>query len=382
MRIVFCLFSFLFLLAALPSSLYAQPRPSQHPVQDIEAQLQKEKQRERELQAQMKNLEGELSGTRKELVALAQKIKKNEKQLLKIEGNIEIKRQEQLALEVKLNEDQGSLSKLILAMERMRRIPPEAILARPGAPLETAQSAMLLEDILPKIYKRAEELKTNLGQLKSIVRDLKSEQEKALTTAKKLNEDHRKIEVLLQKREKMYARTAKDAKNQQAQLKEISKQAANLKDLVSRIEKQQRAEEKRRKETATTYQKTPLPKAGQAQLPISGVIKVAYGKTDEIGAVSEGIKVLGRAKALVVSPMGGVIDYAGPFKGYGNIIIIKHRGSYHSLIAGLDKIDTVVGRAVSAGEPIGVMGPEGSTLYYELRYKGKPVSPSKKIAGL
>ncbi len=82
--------------------------------------------------------------------------------------------------------------------------------------------------------------------------------------------------------------------------------------------------------------------------------------------------------------MGGVIDYAGKFKGYGNIIIIRHQKEYHSLVAGLSKIDTVVGRAVSAGEPIGKMGTsnDGTSLYYELRYKGQPINPSKKISGL
>ncbi len=85
--------------------------------------------------------------------------------------------------------------------------------------------------------------------------------------------------------------------------------------------------------------------------------------------------------------MGGVVDYAGIFKGYGNIIILRHEKDYHSLIAGLDKIDTIVGRAVNAGEPMGKMVSSSSdggqpVLYYELRHKGKPVNPSKKISGL
>ena len=164
--------------------------------------------------------------------------------------------------------------------------------------------------------------------------------------------------------------------------------AAALEKAITDLETRAKEEEARRKASGATsarYMKTPVPKTGEAQLPIAGLIKVNYGNTDDIGAVSKGIKIEGRGGALVVAPMGGVVDYAGPFKGYGQIVILRHQKGYHSLIAGLDKIDTVVEQAVSAGEPIGKMASSGGKsplLYYELRYKGQPVNPSKKISGL
>ena len=88
---------------------------------------------------------------------------------------------------------------------------------------------------------------------------------------------------------------------------------------------------------------------------------------------------------MVVAPMGGVIRFAGFFKNHGKIIIIEHEKGYHSLIAGLGKIDTIVGQTVDAGAPIGTMPGlknKRPRLYYELRYKGKPVNPSIKFSEL
>lgn len=364
------------------------PMPSKHPAQNIEQQQKQTAERERKLRAELDDIKSDLNSRKKSIIAVAQDIKENERDLLNLEQSIDARRQEQLSIEVRLNDDRGTISDLVLALERVRRVPTEALIARPGAPLETAQSAMLLESVLPNVYDRAEGLQEDLARLKDIIAGLKTDRASVLKTSKKLQTNHAKLANLLSQRESLFARTSRDVKKQQAELKRISAQAKNLNDLVKRIEKKQRDEDARRETvpSKTSFKRTPIPKTGQAQLPISGLIRVGYGKSDEIGAISKGLKIQGRPKALIVAPMGGIVDYAGSFKGYGEIIILKHQKGYHSLIAGLGKIDTVVGRAVSAGEPIGKMasdqGGEEPILYYELRYKGNPVNPSKRIAGL
>lgn len=395
---------FILLLALILfiSPTYAQaPLPSAHPTKELEKKLKATEENKKKLQGELKEIESNLSEQRKKLVSVAKDIKKNEQDLVNLDKDISKKQAQQHEIEGRLNEDKKSISDLVLAMERMRRVPPEAVMARPDSPLKTAQSSMLLQSILPRVYKRAEELKSDLEKLNDIITSLEKDRNKAITVAKKLHESQKSLSGLLTKREQIYARTEKDIKNQQEELKQISLQANNLKDLVKKIEQKQREEKERRKKakrdssskvasagnrTPNIPQETPIPRAGSAQLPVSGTITVSYGKTDDIGAVSQGLKIKARPDALIVAPMGGVVDYAGKFKGYGQIIILKHQKGYHSLIAGLSKIDTVVGRAVVAGEPIGKMSDSGNdtaqTLYYELRYNGNPVNPSKKISGI
>ncbi|MGQ3029699.1 MAG: murein hydrolase activator EnvC family protein, partial [Ferrovibrionaceae bacterium] len=135
-------------------------------------------------------------------------------------------------------------------------------------------------------------------------------------------------------------------------------------------------------------------------LPARGRIVGRYGETTESGAPRRGIVIATRAGAQVTAPAAGRVVFAGPFKGYGQLLIIAHSGGYHSLLSGFADIDASVGQRVVAGEPVGRMGsadrpgearPQdaragtageggGPGLYVELRHKGEPVNPLPWLA--
>lgn len=408
--------AFLLTLAFCPAAMAQDDpedvRPAVHPARQLEREKAEREARKSTLEKEAKKINAELEHTQKDLVGIAGDIKKNENELNKLDLRIRDGRKEQFAIEKRLKKDKGAIGDLVLALERLNRTPPEAIIARPGAPLETAQSAMLLQGILPDIYGRAENLKKDLTRLSELIKQLQDDQEQAKKTGAELAEKQAKIAALLEKRKDLYARNRSDAKEEEAALKDISTRASNLKDLVSRIEEREKqaAEEERTRLAATerearsrpqparrveeqaaavpaSARATPIPRPGSAQLPVTGMIKTGFRQMDDIGAESQGLTIESRPGGLVVAPMGGVVRYAGTFKNYGRIIIVEHQKEYHSLIAGLARIDTVVGQSVAAGEPVGVLPKSSSeggrpTLYYELRLKGEPVNPAKKIAGL
>lgn len=381
------------LFLSLPA--YAEEAmPARHPSAQVEQERKETEARKAELEKQSEELSEEMQSTQKDLVGIASDVKKNEARLNELEKRMGENRKEQDEIQGRLKKDKNSIGDLVLALERLDRTPPEAVLARPGAPLETAQSAMLLQSILPNIYGRAEKLKHDLTRLDVLLKEMEKDQADVKATALALAAKQDEIGGLLKKRKSLYAQTQTDLREQESALREIAARAKNLKDLVARIEQK---EQENRTQPATknyaedeaprkaAYRSTPIPKPGDAQLPVSGLIRVGYMQTDDIGAESQGLTIEGRAGALVVSPMGGVVRYAGYFKNYGQIIIVEHQKDYHSLIAGLARIDTVVGQSVAAGEPIGALSKssgEKPTLYYELRLNGEPVNPAKKFAGL
>lgn len=119
-------------------------------------------------------------------------------------------------------------------------------------------------------------------------------------------------------------------------------------------------------------------------MPARGDVIGRYGQANGAdGASAKGITISTRSAAQVVAPFDGRIVYAGPFRGYGQILIIEHGGRYHTLLAGLERIDAVVGQWVLAGEPLGVMGGTGESkpeLYLELRRTGAPINPLPWLA--
>jgi septal ring factor EnvC (AmiA/AmiB activator) len=127
----------------------------------------------------------------------------------------------------------------------------------------------------------------------------------------------------------------------------------------------------------------PFEKARGAMVyPASGTLALRYGELDEFGVSSKGLTLITRAGAVVVAPYDGQVEFAGPFKGYGQILIIQHGDGYHSLLAGLDRIDGAVGDWLVAGEPVGAMGSgePKPRLYLELRHNGQPINPLPWLA--
>ena len=131
------------------------------------------------------------------------------------------------------------------------------------------------------------------------------------------------------------------------------------------------------KETGKNFAKA----RGHLSKPARGPITVAYGAETSKGVTSKGISIQTRPQAQVISPYDGSVIFAGPFRGYGKLIIIEHGDGYMSLLAGMEDIDCEVGQMLLAGEPIGQMpDSEGSNLYVELRKNNKPIDPAAWIS--
>jgi septal ring factor EnvC (AmiA/AmiB activator) len=363
--------------------------PRKNDLPALEKSLKQQSQTKEELETQIKNIESELNETRQRLVDVAASVQENETALGELEVKIKQLEGEKSQIETTLDDNRQSISQLILALERIRRIPPEALVVKPDAPLKTAQSAKLMRDIMPVIYEKAQSLEKNLTALENISKDLSAKHERAFKTAEALRAEQLNLTSLIQRREELYKTTRDDLATQEEKVRRISLQAENLQDLVTRLDQDEQQERTRSQSAptkATAYSKGGIPSPGRVQLPISGVITTRFKEPDHFGAPSMGISIEGRGGALIVAPMGGVVRFAGFFKNYGNLVILEHEGGYHSLVAGLEKIDTVVGQSVSAGEPLGVLHHSSSgekpALYYELRQGGKPINPAKKFTDL
>lgn len=383
---------FIALFVWAPLSKADQPPLPQSKIAAIDSlkkNLEDKKQEKETLGKKVKDAEKALDDTKSKLVKIAKSIQKNEAELSSIEERTKTLKEKKIFIQENLDKERESLAGLVLALERIARMPPEAILAKPGAPLKTAQTAMLLQDVIPSIHERASALKNNLEELRTVTAELVEKQEKALQTAQHLKKEHEKLSGLTRKREDLYASTRADYIKQQKSIQKISTHAQNLQDLVIDLEKN-----KKRLEEREAFQRAPmsppktilLPKAGEPRLPVTGVITVGYNEKDSIGAPSKGLHIEGQRGALIVAPIAGIVRFAGPFKRFGNLVIIEHEKGYHSLVAGFEKIDTVVGHSVGAGEPLGFLskteGEAKPTLYFELRYKGRPVNPAQKFSGL
>jgi septal ring factor EnvC (AmiA/AmiB activator) len=138
---------------------------------------------------------------------------------------------------------------------------------------------------------------------------------------------------------------------------------------------------------------------GTLPLPAQGKRLKRFGEADGVGGTLRGISLQTRGEARIIAPTDGWVVYAGPFRSYGNLLIINAGGGYHVLLAGMGRIDVSLGQFVLAGEPVAVMGAalqagQGNNdnsrpvLYVEFRKDGRPIDPgpwwaeaSEKVQG-
>jgi len=286
-------------------------------------------------------------------------------------------------LQSQYERERGKMAAAIEAMTRMRRVPKEAVLIRPGGPLQAARTSMLLTASLPAIERQAHEVKALLTELEATRAELRTKTEEARTAKKNLDSSHAVLTSLLSQRALNSPVTAPE----QEAIERLARHARSLRDLLVRLEDTTGAD-------IAPVPPTLIPEDGAADgvLPVSGIIRTRYGQVDEVGAKSAGLTIECLPESVVVAPLPGVMRFIGPFKGYGNIAIIAHAGGYYSLVAGLGTIYVQPGQAIVSGEPIGILDadknqnqtdqPRRKNVYYELRLNGDPVDPARKLPDL
>jgi septal ring factor EnvC (AmiA/AmiB activator) len=122
---------------------------------------------------------------------------------------------------------------------------------------------------------------------------------------------------------------------------------------------------------------------GRARPPAAGRLVANWGQPDAGGTASRGMALEVAPEATIVSPWHGTIAYAGPFRGYGVILIVDSGDGYHWFVTGFGRLDVAPGQPVRAGEPVGQAPGAGAArpvVYVELRRNGQPVDPAPWVA--
>lgn len=359
------------------------PPPKTKSLEIVRQQLVQEEKNKAALDKKAKKAEKDIAEVRDKLVAVTASIRKNEASLKDTEQRIQQSSIREQEITSRLEKDYGSISNTILALERMRRVPPELMIVRPGAPIEAAQTSMLLKNLIPALGHRADALARDLSELEKIQQQLEKDKAALVQAKAELDKQYPAMQKLLQQRESSFKSANAAYRASAARAEQMAAEAQSLAELVQRLEEDP---------TPTQIDK-PKPKkspkpsraaraAGRgAILPVNGPLLARFGDYDEMGSEILGLKIKAPSKAIVVTPMDGTVKYSGTFRNYGQIVIVEHKSGLHSLVAGMSTTDVSTGQSLKSGEPIGYMPSASSqdgplTLYYELRQNGDPVDPS------
>jgi septal ring factor EnvC (AmiA/AmiB activator) len=133
---------------------------------------------------------------------------------------------------------------------------------------------------------------------------------------------------------------------------------------------------------------SPAPRAavrafkGELPWPASGVVIQRFGRMSSgaqgLAVASNGIDISVPEGRAVSTVHDGVVTFAAPLTGFGNVVIVDHGDRAQSLYGHLTSLDVNKGERVTAGGRLGSSGRNlagNPTLYFELRIDGQPVDP-------
>lgn len=401
------------LLGAMSGEAWSADRSPNRRLREVEQELKRSRVEQEQLKQKAQLLAQELADLNKEMVGVARAAQEHEDDLSALEAKLaelnSRERDDSEALERRRRQTLGVLT----AVERLAWRPTEALLAQPTSPADTVRSAILLRAALPRIEDEAEMLRQELRSLSVLREDIAIKRHEAGAVSAKLDAERRRMMGLVGRKQQL--QQAAEEKNQDAErhLEKLAAEAKDLRDLMQRLEDEQthrkQAEDKAAKEAEklaakqarSTEQKraeaaaqAPTPpeqpqsaalvppvapfsaRQGALPYPARGAVVAEFGQATDMGTTHKGLTIETRPAAQVIAPYEGQVAFAGMFRGYGLLLIIEHGEGYHTLLAGMSRIDSLVGQRLMAGEPVGVMASEDKpTLYFELRHNGQPVNP-------
>jgi septal ring factor EnvC (AmiA/AmiB activator) len=399
----------------------------------LQRQIESSVEKQKALEVQSEAAQREAEEIRRALIETAARVQTREADVSASEDRLQGLRVAEADVTVQLERRRASMAELLAALTSLDRQPPPALAVRPDDALAAARSAMLLGAAVPELQAEAAELRQRLDELTRLRTEIMDERETLGETKVLLENEKMSLEALLQRKLEQQAKLSQAAESEQARAERLSRQATDLTDLIARLEtgaaarlpmhrpepRPETAPERKPAATPSPSYEEPAetrmavlrPPSGPPAMPSSrlfsdarglirppaaGRIVQRFGAPDGLGGTSQGLTIETRPDAHIIAPFDGRISYAGPFRRYGQLLIISVGEGYHVLLAGMTRIDGAVGQNILAGEPIGTMGSSpagddpaagkneagrdgipdrGPALYIEIRKDGSPIDP-------
>ena len=308
-----------------------------------------------------------------------------------------------------LDSRRSEIIEVLAALQRAGRRTPPALLVRPEDALQSLRTAMLLGSVVPELRTRAAKLAADLGELVALRKNIATERDHLAADRDKLRDDQTRLAAFVDERQRQQAAIEKDMEAEGERAIALSRQVDSLQGLIAKMEQDLKSAAKAA--ATATLQGAPVTVNGKPNLaafkdparkspaiafasakglfalPVNGTKIREFGGSDGAGGVEKGISLATKPGAQVTTPCDGWVVYAGPFRSYGQLLILNAGGGYHVLIAGVRHISVNIGQFVLTGEPVATMGTKSQVasilatnasqpvLYVEFRKDGTPIDP-------
>ena len=331
----------------------------------------------------------ELDALRRECVAAAREAQRRERLAADEEHTIELLRRDAEGRQRGLDQSRAEQAQLFAALVAFARHPPVRVALYAADPLDQARSQMLIDGALPALRAEYGALSAEIRRVAELHDAIAAKEAELARERDALGAERARLVQLAARRLDLTRRVQPSEPESDARFAKLGRDAKDFGELIKLADAAVPAKDKTAKDAAEPGRPADLrsfdpPRAALAA-PVSGTIAHRFGAADRDEQPSRGLSFASSATAVVVAPFDGRVTYAGPFRDRGVVLIIRHGGLYHTVLAGLGRADVKPGAWVLAGEPVGTMPdaagkPSAGTLYFELRHDSRPVDSQSWLA--
>jgi len=382
-------------------------------VQELEA-LRAEQRRTLENEARLKREIESIGDDRRrfnqQLIDTASRVSAVEERIAQTQGRLEPLENAEQALRNSLGQRRSLIAEVLGALQRIGRHAPSGLMIKAEDALQSVRSAMMLGAVLPEMRQQAEVLAADLGELVRLRQQIGAERDRLARDLFVLADERQRLSLYVDERQRRLAEAEQALTDERQRAAELGRQAENLNQLIAKLEQglntaaraaraAARASEdakpsSSRPDLAALKDPGRLTPAvafasakGMLPLPVNGARIKEFGAADGLGGTEKGMSIVARPGSQIIAPCDGWVVYAGPFRNYGQLLILNAGGGYHVLLAGMERISVDLGQFVVTGEPVAVMGDGAQSavakaggvsqpvLYVEFRKDGVPVDP-------
>jgi septal ring factor EnvC (AmiA/AmiB activator) len=194
----------------------------------------------------------------------------------------------------------------------------------------------------------------------------------------KVGEKEESLAEAKKSRQMLLASVQREKSSRAKMLREMEEASKRLLEIIRESE---RAAEREKAETFPGKSFSSL--KGRLPWPLDGRVALPYGSQKDpqfnTPIFRSGTFIQSTSDSLAKAVHAGKVVFAEWFKGYGQLVIVNHGGGYHTLYGSLSEIFTKVGDIIKERQAVGRIGNSGILnspgLYFEVRYKGKPLDP-------
>jgi len=350
----------------------------------------------------------EFAALREQTITAAAASQDQERKLASLSREIDLLRRELDGRRRGLDQTRAEQAELLGVIERLSRNPPDAVIVGPAAPLDRIRGEMLMAATVRELRAEAQALAEEIERVDALGARIANNEAERQRQQEALGGQRQALAEMTAQRLALARKLGPDLTEGEKRIAKLGQDAADFGELIKRAEAEADRRDKdllaRASETLSKTKGTapaleladpsrpaklrPFDTADSTlHKPVTALAGVGSEPESPSGNSSQALRLGAVPGAVVVAPADAQVIYAGEFHGYGPSLILRHGGGYHSVLAGLGRLEVAVGQWVLAGEPVGAMpdatgDAPGGKLYIELRRDGRPVDPRPRLANV